>query len=103
MLNLYKLMNYKRKNSILKSVNILSPKLNESFRIVEIEPYDQTGVNALDGTPAAYDRAIETVKKALVTLEKRVTRRHNIYRVCVFSNTYGTFEFIFDPSTGKEY
>ncbi len=103
-LNLYQLMNYKRKNSILKSVTITyNYEKHTRFRIVEVEPYDETGTNALDGTPSNYDKAINTIERALMVLEKRVQRQHNIYRICVFSNKFDNFEFIFDPTTGKEF
>lgn len=103
-LNLYELMGYKRENSILKSVTIThSCEENTRFRVVEVEPYDETGTNALDGTPSKYDKAINTIERALTILEKRVQRQHNIYRICVFSNKFDNFEFIFDPLTGKEY
>lgn len=103
-LSLYDLMNYKRKNSILKSVTIThNYENNTRFRVIEVEPYDKTGTNALDGTPSKYDKAINTIERALTILERRVQRQHNIYRICVFSNKYDNFEFIFDPSTGKEW
>ena len=52
-LNLYDLMNYKRKNSVLKSVYLGQTRFNRSYRVVEVNPYsdDQTAINALEGTP----------------------------------------------------
>ena len=103
-LNLYELMNYKKKNSILKSVTIThNYEPNTRFRIVEVKPYDETGNNALDGTPSNYDKAINTVERALMILERRVKKQHNIYRICVFSNRFDSFEFVFDPTTGREF
>ena len=108
--NLYKLLGYKRKNSILKSVTITSNYIEAGrFRVVEVEPYDQTGQNCLDTTPTRYDQAINTIEKALSRLEKQLFKankgfhRKNIYMICVYSNTNGTFEFIFDPITLKEW
>lgn len=65
--NLYELLGYKRKNSILKSVTYIEAG---RFRVVEVEPYDQTGQNCLDTTPTRYDQAINTIEKALSRLEK---------------------------------
>ena len=74
--NLYKLLNYHRKNSILRSVNITNKYEGAHFRIVEIEPYDQTGVNCLDSTPTRYDKAINTIEKALHRLELRMIKNN---------------------------
>lgn len=108
--NLYELLGYKRKNSILKSVTITSNYVKAGrFRVVEVEPYDQTGQNCLDTTPTRYDQAINTIEKALHSLEIRLIKankghhRKDIYIICVYTNTNGTFEFIFDPITLKEW
>lgn len=108
--NLYELLGYKRKNSILKSVTITSNYIEAGrFRVIEVEPYDQTGVNCLDTTPTRYDQAINTIEKALHSLETRLVKdnkgyhRKNIYRICVFSNKFDQFEFIFDPVSLKEW
>lgn len=107
--NLYKLLNYHRKNSILRSVNLTNKYEGAHFRIVEIEPYDQTGVNCLDSTPTRYDKAINTIEKALHRLELRMIKNNkgshqkNIYRLCIYSNEYEPFEFIFDPVNMKEF
>lgn len=107
--NLYKLLKYHRRNSILKSVNITDKYEGAHFRIVEVEPYDKTGVNCLDTTPTRYDKAINTIEKALHKLEIEMIKSNkdfhhkNIYRLCIYSNKYEPFEFIFDPVNMKEW
>lgn len=104
-LNLYDLMNYKRKNSVLKSVYLGQTRFNRSYRVVEVNPYrdDQTAINALEGTPIKYANAIKTIEKALSRLERRTRIHRNIYRIFVYSDKYGVDEIFYDPITGKEW
>lgn len=65
MKTLYEILNMNRKNSILKSVTITNTSTGEGYPIVEVEPYDNTFLNAIstiknyDGT---VDRIIEKVR-----------------------------------------
>lgn len=104
-LNLYDLMNYKRKNSVLKSVYLGQTRFNRSYRVVEVNPYsdDKTALNALEGTPIKYKNAIRTIKKTLSKLEKRAKIRRNVYRIFIYSDKYGADEIFYDPITGKEW
>ena len=105
MKNLYDLMDYKRKNSILKSVYIGQTRFNKSYKVVEVNPYsdDKTALNALEGTPIKYKNAIKTIEKTLSKLEKRTKIYRNVYRIFIYSDKYGADEIFYDPKTGKEW
>lgn len=81
MKNLYEIMDYKRKNSILKSVYIGQTRFNKSYRVVEVNPYsdDKTALNALEGTPIKYKNAIRTIKKNV----KHVRKTHKNTPQCI--------------------
>lgn len=109
-MNLYELLGYHRKNSILRSVTVTDEfDSGTHFRLVEVEPYDDTGVNGLDTTPSRYDNSIKTIENGLHYLEMRMLKSNkgwhkiNRYRVCIYSNAYEPFEFIFDPVTMEEW
>lgn len=87
--DLYSLMGCKRKNSILKSVTVSDITI-EGYRVINVEPYDSTGVNALDSTPGRYDKALETIEntlKSFIPGEK--------VRICVYSNVRRPIEYLF--------
>lgn len=107
-LNLYKVLECKRKNSILKSVTITNEfERGTHFRLVDVEPYDITGTNSLDTTPKKYANSINVIERALHRLETKMAssrfHRKNIYRIRIFSNKFSQFEFIFDPMSMKEW
>lgn len=88
--NLYEKLEYKRKKSVLKSVTI-TDKFCEGFRIIEIEPYDDTGEKALETTPGSYDKALERIEQAL----KRALPGQ-LLRICVYTDKFGQFEYLFE-------
>lgn len=89
-MNLYKMIGSKRKNSVLKSVTV-TDNYCEGARIIEVEPYDQTGNNALDTTIDRYDAAIGTIEKAL-----HKALPNELVRVCIYSNVFDSFEYLFN-------
>lgn len=100
--NLYKIMGYKYKNSVLKSVNITDNYDDGHARIVEVEPYDLTGNHYIDGCPAKYDQGLFYIEKTLTRLEVRMLKNNhhhtrNLYRIQVYSNRYRPLEYYFDP------
>ena len=48
MKTLYDLKGMKQKNSVLKSVFVTERVTREGYQIIEVEPYDQTFINAID-------------------------------------------------------
>lgn len=60
--SLYEKLNLKAKNSILKSVFITDRKTFEGYPIVEVEPYDNTFLNAIK-TPSQYDNTLDRIIK----------------------------------------
>ena len=57
---------------------------------INVEPYDSTGVNALDSTPGRYDKALGTIEntlKSFIPGEK--------VRICVYSNVRRPIEYLF--------
>lgn len=63
----------------------------EGFRIIEVEAYDTTGENALETTQSNYDKALETIEKAL---KKAIPGE--LTRICVYSGKFGHFEYLFE-------
>ena len=61
MKTLYELKNMKAKNSIFKSVFITN-KIIEGYPVVEVEPYDQTFLNAIN-TINKYDNTVDRILK----------------------------------------
>lgn len=61
MITLYELKNMKAKNSIFKSVFITN-KIIEGYPVVEVEPYDQTFLNAIN-TINKYDNTVDRILK----------------------------------------
>lgn len=57
---LYEILNIKRKNSILKSVTITNKITEEGYPIIEVEPYDDTFLNAIS-TVEKYDNTIDRI------------------------------------------
>ena len=60
--SLYNLLEMKRKNSIFKSVIVTDNYTHENYQIIEVEPYDDTFLNATN-TLAKYDNAIDRIVK----------------------------------------
>lgn len=60
--SLYELLELKTKNSILKSVFMTDKKTFEGYPIVEVEPFDNTFLNAIS-TPSKYDTVINRIIK----------------------------------------
>ena len=60
MKTLYEILNMNRKNSILKSVTITNSLTVEGYPIVEVEPYDNTFLNAIN-TIQKYDDAVDRI------------------------------------------
>lgn len=60
MKTLYEILNMNRKNSILKSVTITNSLTMEGYPIVEVEPYDNTFLNAIN-TVKKYDDTIDRI------------------------------------------
>lgn len=61
MKTLYELKNMKSKNSILKSVFITNKEF-EGYPVVEVEPYDDTFLNATN-TIRKYDNTVDRILK----------------------------------------
>ena len=61
---LNELLNIKRKNTVLKSVYVTNKRF-DGMLIVEVEPYDTTGFNAINTTPSRYEKAVKTISKAV--------------------------------------
>ncbi len=61
MKTLYELKNMKAKNSIFKSVFVTN-KIIEGYPVVEVEPYDQTFLNATN-TIKKYDNTVDRILK----------------------------------------
>lgn len=110
-ITLYDVLEYKVEKSVLKSVSI-NCGLAESHPIIEIEPYDTTGTNALDTTPAKYDSAINYVERKLIDLyrdrpeklKKYIGEtRDNMVWIYVYSNVYYHIELLLNLKTGKEF
>lgn len=57
---LYDILNMKRKYSILKSVSICNTGTEEGYPIIEVEPYDDTFLNAIS-TVEKYDNTIDRI------------------------------------------
>lgn len=64
---LYELLEMKAKKSIYKSVLVTNKQL-EGARIIEAEPFDQTGVNIIDGSLSVRDKGIDKIEKILLTM-----------------------------------
>lgn len=61
---LYDILGLKRKNSIFKSVVVTNEKTYEGFRVVYVEPYDKTFLNATS-TVKKYDDTIDRITDKL--------------------------------------
>ena len=97
---LYELLGMKAKRSIYKSALITDEYL-EGARIIEVEPFDQTGVNIIDGCLSVRDKGIDRIEKKLLKYFKRTSDR--LLRICIYSNVYSPFEYLLDIKTGKTY
>lgn len=61
---LYEKLNMKRKYSIFKSVFITGSITLEGYPLVEVEPYDDTFLNAIN-TSNKYDKVLDRIFKAV--------------------------------------
>lgn len=98
--SLYTLLNRHGKHSILKSAYLKNDHIGGKYRLIEVEPWDITGENALNTTPKRYDNAINSIERAIKQLNKKLHEKY------FFISIYGmdeTFEYIFEPATGKTY
>lgn len=64
MTTLYEALGLKREKSIFKSVFITDKKTSEGFPIVEVEPFDDTFLNAVK-YPSLYDKTLDKILKAV--------------------------------------
>lgn len=64
MKTLYEALGLKREKSIFKSVAITDKKTSEGFSIVEVEPFDDTFLNAIK-YPSLYDKTLDKILKAV--------------------------------------
>ena len=60
--NLYNLLGIKSKNSVFKSVIVTDNYTYENYQIIEVEPYDNTFLNATN-TVNKYDNVIDRIMK----------------------------------------
>ena len=60
--SLYSLLGMKSKNSVFKSVFVTDSYTCENYRIIEVEPYDNTFLNAIN-TVNKYDNTIDRIVK----------------------------------------
>ena len=88
---LYELLEMKAKKSICKSVLVTNKQL-EGARIIEVEPFDQTGVNIIDGSLSVRDKGIDRIEKKLLKYFKETSDEY--LRICIYSNVYEPFEYI---------
>ena len=58
--SLYELLGMKAKNSIFKSVFVTEKRTFEGYKIVEVEAYDDTFLNAIS-TMAKYDKCTDRI------------------------------------------
>lgn len=64
MKTLYDVLGMKSKKSIFKSVFITDKVTSEGYKIIEVEPYDQTFLNAIS-TVSKYDRTTDRIFKKI--------------------------------------
>lgn len=81
--SLYELLGMKRKNSIFKSVFITNRRTHDGLPIVEVEPYDQTFLNA-----------ISTVKKYDDTTDRIIRKVYEYFKggeiwLSIYTDEYG--------------
>jgi len=60
--SLYNLLGIKSKNSVFKSVIVTDNYTYENYQIIEVEPYDNTFLNATN-TVNKYDNVIDRIMK----------------------------------------
>ena len=94
---LNELLNVKRKNTILKSVYVTNKRF-DGMLVVEVEPYDTTGFNAFNTTPSRYEKAVETITKAV---RKYFDGKEREVWINIYSDVYGANENIYKIKQGK--
>ncbi|WP_274355444.1 hypothetical protein [Ligilactobacillus salivarius] len=93
---LSELLNVKRKNSVLRSVFVTNQRI-DGILVVEVEPYDKTGDNALNTTPSRYVDALKTISKAV---KKYFDGKEKEVWINVYCDAYGANENIFKVDKG---
>ena len=93
---LYEKLNMKKKYSIFKSVFITGRNTFEGFPLVEVEPYDNTFLNAIN-TPDKYEKVLDRIFKAVF----EYYNKKDVY-VAVYTDTRGNSEFLLTEHTMKD-
>ena len=94
---LNELLNVKRKNTVLKSVYVTNKRF-DGMLVVEIEPYDTTGFNAINTTPSRYEKAVETITKAV---RKYFDGKEKEVWINIYSDVFGSNENIYNIKQGN--
>lgn len=94
--SLYNLLNMKRDKSIFKSVFITGSKSYEGLPIVDVEPYDQTFINAIS-TVNKYD---DTIDRIMVAVYDYFNRDEVWMRV--FTEDFGSIEILISEYSMKQ-
>lgn len=92
---LYEKLNMKRKYSIFKSVFITGIKTFEGVPLVEVEPYDDTFINAIN-TDDKYENVTDRIFKAVF----EYYNRQDVW-IAVYTDR-GNFEDLLTEYTMKE-
>ena len=93
---LSELLNVKRKNSVLRSVFVTNQRI-DGILVVEVEPYDKTGDNALNTTLSRYVDALKTISKAV---KKYFDGKEKEVWINVYCDAYGANENNFKVNEG---
>ena len=95
--SLYEKLNMKTKNSILKSVIITNRETMEGYPIVEVEPYDNTFLNAIK-SPTQYDNTLDRIiRKVWEYMNEKETW------LIVDTDEYGHIEILLSDYYMKEF
>lgn len=86
--SLYSLLEMKSKNSIMKSVFITNKKAYDGLPIIEVEPYDQTFLNATN-----------TINKYNDTVDRIIKKVHEYFNgvevwINVYTDNHGSIELL---------
>lgn len=92
---LYEKLNMKRKYSIFKSVFITGRNTFEGYPLVEVEPYDDTFINAIN-TDDKYENVTDRIFKAVF----EYYNRQDVW-IAVYTDR-GNFEDLLTEHTMKE-
>lgn len=75
---MYELKGMKAKNSIFRSVVVTDKRDYAGNRIIEVEPYDDTFLNAIK-TPSKYDDTIDRILKSVYKMFQGETSNVTLY------------------------